>query len=192
MTGDLGATTGEVHDEAAAVLAFWFDEVAPERQFAKDDALDAEIARRFGALREQLATTGAAGWDGDPDMLLAAVIVLDQFSRNLHRGSAEAFATDDLALSLARRAIAAGWDRELPVDRRAFLYLPFMHAKDAGVQEESVRLFTELGRELNLKFAIDHRDVIARFGRYPGRNAALGRETTPEEAAYLSQPGAGW
>lgn len=192
MADDLGAHTREVHAEAPAILRFWFDELPAEKHFAKDDAVDAECARRFGAVRDAILASGAAGWRGDPDTLLAAVIALDQFSRNIHRGSAQAFAADPLALSLAREAIARGWDAGMEEDRRQFLYMPFMHAEDASVQAESVALFTVLGDAEQLSYAAGHKALIDRFGRFPHRNEALGRKSTPEELDYLKQPGAGY
>ncbi len=192
MADDLGARKGEVHDEAQAVLAFWLDEMPAERRFAKDAALDAEIEDRFGALHARLLATRAEGWRDDPRTLLAAIIVLDQFSRNMFRGSAQAYAADPLALDLTRAALSRGWDAGMSVAERQFLYMPMMHAEDAAVQRESVRLFGTLDDNTILGFATDHADVIARFGRFPSRNAALGRVSTPAEEDYLSRPGAGW
>ncbi|MGH6615623.1 DUF924 family protein [Sphingomonas sp.] len=192
MSGDLGAKPGEVHDAAHDVLRFWFEDVPPEKRFARDEALDRTIAERFGALRERVVASDAAGWGNDPDTLLAAIILLDQFSRNIHRGTAGAFAADALALKLTKRAIILAWDDGLPVERRAFLYMPMMHSEDRAVQAKSLMWFERLGDEENLTYAREHEAVIARFGRFPSRNAALGRESTPEELDYLSQPDAGW
>jgi uncharacterized protein (DUF924 family) len=192
MGDDLGAGRHEVHAAASAAVAFWFDETPADKHFAKDEALDRAITERFGALRDRLLASGAAGWDDDPDTLLAAIVVLDQFSRNIYRGSGEAFAADALSLDLTRRALAKGWDEHIPPERRAFLYLPLMHAEDREVQRQSVACFTRLGLAENLDFAKAHRAVIERFGRFPSRNAALGRVSTEAEKAYLSQPGAGW
>ncbi len=192
MGGDLGTGDGEVHAAARAILDFWFDEVGEDWHFAKDATLDARIAERFGALRDTVLANEAAGWRDDPDTLLAAVILLDQFSRNLFRGEAAAFAADPLALELALVGIARGDDRAMPPLRRSFLYMPLMHSEDAGVARFSLRCFEALGVENNLKFARDHAAVIARYGRYPSRNAALGRTSTPDELAYLSRPDAGW
>ena len=189
MGGDLGAARIEVH--ARAVLDFWFD-VPSEKRFAQDATLDAEIARRFGAMRDAVLTTNAAGWCEDPGAILAAIILLDQFSRNIHRGTTEAFAADDLALALTREAIERGWDEMLAPERRAFAYMPLMHAEDPAVQRESIACFARLGDEENLRYAHDHAAVIARFGRFPSRNVALGRPSTPDELVFLSQPGAGW
>jgi uncharacterized protein (DUF924 family) len=192
MGDDLGTGDSEVHAAARAVLAFWFDETPPDKWFAKDAALDQAIAERFGALRDAVLAGGAAGWEGEPDTLLAAIVLLDQFSRNIHRGSAEAFAGDALALDLTHRALARGWDEAIPAERRAFLYMPLMHAEDREEQRLSIQCFTRLGNPENLDFARQHRVVIDRFGRFPSRNAALGRASTEAEKAYLSQPGAGW
>lgn len=192
MAADLGTGPGEVQRAAEAVLHFWFEELAPEQHFAKSDALDATIRARFGSLRDAVVATEAEGWRDTPDRLLAAILLIDQFSRNLYRGSAEAFAADPLGLELALSAIAAGHAPKFAPERRAFLYMPLMHAEDRGVQRFSLRCFAEPGLEENLAFAQAHAEVIERFGRYPSRNAALGRESTPEERAYLSQPGAGW
>lgn len=192
MGDDLGTAAGEVHGQAREVLDFWFEAVGPERHFAKDDALDATIGERFGALQQHLLATDAAGWRDDRDTLLAAVIVLDQFSRNLFRGQAAAFTADPLALELALIGIARGDDRALPPERRAFLYMPLMHSEDAGVSRFSLHCFEALGNPVNLKFAREHAEVLAHYGRYPSRNAALGRVSTEAEAAYLSRPDAGW
>ena len=179
---------GQVH--AREVLDFWFG-LPPEKRFAKDDALDRDIAERFGPLRDRLLATEAAGWRDDPEALLAAIILLDQFSRNLHRGSAQAFDADPLARSLTMDAIARGWEDLYPPERRVFLYLPLMHAEDGEGQALSVAKYEALGLEENVRFAREHRDVLIRFGRFPGRNAALGRESTVEERAWLDE-GGGW
>ncbi|MCP3734411.1 DUF924 domain-containing protein [Sphingomonas sp. RP10(2022)] len=176
---------------AATVLDFWFG-LTSEQQFAKDDALDRTIAERFGAMRDGVLRARAEGWRDDPDTLLAAIILLDQFSRNLHRGSAEAFAADGLARELTHTAIGQGWESHYPPERRVFLYMPLMHAEDLAEQDLSVAKFEALGIAENIAFARDHRDVIVKYGRFPSRNAALGRESTKAEQAYLAQPDAGW
>ncbi len=191
MTGDLRTDGAQVHAQARAVLDFWFA-LPKEAQFKRDDALDRTIADRFGAWRDAVLAHGAAGWRDDPETMLAAIILLDQFSRNVHRGTAQAFAADGLAVELTREAIERGQDRALPPERRIFLYMPLMHAEDAATQDLSVRLFEALGIAENAAFARDHRDVFRRFGRFPGRNAALGRETTPAEQDYLTGTGGGW
>lgn len=192
MARDLGTGSREVHAAATAVLDFWFDEVGPDRHFAKDEALDRTIAERFGTLRDAVLESEAADWRDDRHHLLAAVILLDQFSRNLHRGSAEAFAADPLALELTLVGIARGDDGAWPPLERSFLYMPLMHSEDAGVSRFSLRCFESLGNANNLKFARDHAAVLARHGRYPSRNAALGRVSTDAERDYLSRPDAGW
>ena len=187
MARDLGGDTAQVYAQAEAVLHFWFEEVPPDRRFAHDPGLDAECARRFKGLRDDLAATGAAGWWDDPRGLFAAVILLDQFSRNIYRGSAEAYAADPVARALADKAIVCGWDRDMRATERQFLYLPFQHSEDAADQERSVALFEALGQPEPLRYAHLHRDVIGRFGRFPGRNAALGRANTAEEEAFLAE-----
>lgn len=179
-------------DASAALLRFWFEEVGEERHFAKDAALDAECELRFGPLRDALIASEAAGWRDEPPMILAAIILLDQLSRNIYRGSGEAFAADPLALELALIAIAAGFDQALPPDERAFVYMPLMHAEDRGVQRFSVRCFRQPGLEKSLSFATAHRDVIERFERFPGRNAALSRANTPQEEVWLAEGGGEW
>ncbi len=191
MTGDLGAATLDVHARAREVLGFWFA-LTPEQHFARSDTLDAEIGARFGPLRDQVLASGAESWRDDPETFLAAIILLDQFSRNLHRDSAEAYAADPLALELALEVIDFGWDAHMTTLERQFLYLPLEHAEDPAMQKLSVEKFGELGDAYLLGFAEKHAAVIARFGRYPSRNAALGRESTPEELEFLSQAGAGW
>ncbi|KTF70174.1 hypothetical protein ATB93_05705 [Sphingomonas sp. WG] len=164
----------------------------PEQWFSASASVDQEIADLFGADRDAVLATDAEGWDEAPDTLLAAIILLDQFSRNIHRGKAEAFAGDALARRLACHALERGWDTGMTDEQRQFLYLPFEHAEDAEFQALSLRCFEALGLEEPLAYARDHADVFRRFGRFPGRNAALCRISTPEELEYLSQPGAGW
>ena len=192
MASDLGSTATEVHARAEEVLGFWFEALMPEQWFAKSDALDREIADLFEALRVAVFESKAAGWRDDPRTLLAAVILLDQFSRNVHRGTAEAFAADPLAQELASLAVERGWDRAMTPEQRQFLYLPFEHAESRELQAVSLSCFEALGQEEALEYARQHAEVIARYGRFPSRNAALGRESTPEEKEYLAQPGAGW
>ena len=124
-----------------------------------------------------------------PERLLAAIIVLDQFSRNLHRGTPRAWACDPAALALTREAIAQGFDRQLRGDQLQFLYMPLMHSEDPEMQALSVQLFATIGNDVAYDFALQHKAIIDRFGRYPHRNAILGRESTPEEVEFLKQPG---
>lgn len=167
------------------VRDFWFAETRPEQRFASDPAFDARIAARFGTLYEVLAAGVPEAWQATPTGVLAAVIVFDQFPRNLFRGQAKAFATDAAARALTVTALARGDDAGLSEVERQFLYMPLMHSEDAADQQRSVALFEALSDTDAADFARRHRDVVARFGRFPARNAALSRETTAEEAAFL-------
>ena len=174
------------------MLRFWLEETPEEKRFAKDAALDAEITERFGAWRDAVLASGAKGWTGDPVDLLGAIVLLDQFSRNIHRDSPRAFEGDALALRLAKLAVANGWNTGMSGLERQFVNLPFEHSETPDDQRQSVRLFTDLGDAEALRYAREHQAVIAQFGRFPSRNAALGRASTPDEEAYLSRPDAGW
>lgn len=168
------------------VLHFWFEEATPEQLFEKDMAFDAQIRARFGETHAAAARGELASLRATPEGRLAEIIVLDQFSRQLHRGSPEAFAQDKMAVALAQEAIAAGADAAIAMDRRMFLFMPFMHAESLVIQEEGCKHFAQFGEEL-MKFMTGHRDCIARFGRFPFRNKALGRVSTPEELAYMEE-----
>ena len=173
----------------AEILEFWFGELSTKDWFRKDAALDERIATRFRDTYEALSERVPEDWLASPEGCLAAVIVLDQFPRNMFRGDKRSFATDAAALQLSKRAIAAGFDAKLDVDRRAFLYMPFQHAEDAADQARSVELFEGLGKPIERDFAARHKAIIDRFGRFPHRNAVLGRDSTEEEIAFLKQPG---
>lgn len=175
---------------ARSVLEFWLGEVSPEKRFVRDDALDATIRARFGELHARLMASRAEEFRADAKTTLAAVIVLDQFSRNLFRGTKEAFASDPLARELARHALERGWDASMTTVERQFLYLPFMHAEDRDDQALSMKLYEALGDPNVLSFARRHAEQIERFGRFPQRNEALGRATTAEEEAFLTRPDA--
>lgn len=174
------------------VIEFWFGtepeptEETMRRWFVRDEAFDAEIRTRFGALHAQAAAGGLTDWLATPRGTLALVIVLDQFSRNMFRDSPRSFATDPLALSIAERAIAAGFDQQLDRQQRWFLYMPFQHSEDRAVQARSIELFAQLGDAGSLDYAHRHKEVIDRFGRFPHRNAVLGRDSTPEELQFLA------
>lgn len=168
------------------VLSFWFEEHGPEDWFGGGEAFDAKCATRFGETHARAARAELWPWRATPEGRLAEIILLDQFSRQLYRNSARAFACDLMAVALAQEVVASGKDADMPANWRAFLYLPFEHAESLVLQEESVRLFADLGDPGYLDYAIAHREVIARFGRFPMRNAALGRESTPEEVAYIA------
>jgi uncharacterized protein (DUF924 family) len=183
-------------NDARGILDFWFGAADAPREawFRKDPAFDAQIADRFGPLVERALAGELGSWQAAPDTALALILLLDQFTRNIFRGSPRAFAGDPLALATARALVAEGGDRRLPPLQRAFVYLPFEHAEDLAAQDESVRLFTPLAALSPflagmLDYAQRHREVIARFGRFPHRNAVLGRPSTPEETEFLQQPG---
>jgi uncharacterized protein (DUF924 family) len=171
------------------IVRFWFEELSPEDWYRKDPSIDAQIGARFGGIYDALKSDVSKGWLDTPQGYLAAILVLDQFPRNMFRGDPRAFATDAEALALAKRAIAEGVDMRLPPDKRAFIYLPFQHSEDSADQARSVELFTALGVPLNLDFALRHKAIIDRFGRFPHRNAVLGRASTEEESAFLKEPG---
>ncbi|ABC27115.1 uncharacterized protein conserved in bacteria [Hahella chejuensis KCTC 2396] len=177
---------------AEDVLRFWFEELSPADWFRKSDELDRRIAERFGPLLTAARAGELSHWRNEPRGRLAEVIVLDQFSRNIFRDQAESFAADNLALALAQEAVRAGADKELGDEEKSFLYMPYMHSESAVVHEEAVRLFSQPGLENNLDFEHRHLAIIKRFGRYPHRNAILGRESTPEELAFLKEPGSGF
>lgn len=172
-----------------SVLDFWFTEVGPARWYAKSDDLDALCKARFGLLLAAASACELHAWRATPDGRLAELIALDQFSRNIHRDTPQAFAQDALALALAQEAIAHGQDTALAPDRRAFLYLPFMHSESAAIHAIAVTLFSAPGLENNLDFELKHKAIIDRFGRYPHRNAILGRTSTGQEIAFLAEPG---
>jgi len=173
----------------ADVLRFWFDELTEQDWWRKDPALDRRIADRFGTTLAAAARCELYPWRTSARGRLAEVIVLDQFSRNIHRDSAAAFANDPLALALAQEAVARGCDQELPAAQRAFLYLPYMHSESPLIHEQALHLFAAPGLEHNLDFEHRHKGIIDRFGRYPHRNALLGRASTPAELEFLQQPG---
>lgn len=182
----------------AAVLDFWFGAapVYAERKrlwFGKDADADADIRRRFAGPWREAANGHLAGWEADAGGALALVLLLDQFPRNMFRDSPDAFASDPQARAVAARAIARGFDRAVPPVRRFFFYLPFEHSEDLADQERSVELAAQFRGDPDLDdvydYAVRHRDVIARFGRFPHRNTILGRESTPAEIEFLRQPG---
>lgn len=187
-----------------AIFDFWFLPAgapghgqARAEWFRKDAAFDAEIRSRFGPLLEQALAGGLKHWDASPDGALARILLLDQFTRNAYRDSPRAFAGDALALACAQAVVTAGADRQLTPLQRWFVYLPFEHAEDMALQERSVALFAQLQKdsgsfEMALDYALRHRAVIARYGRFPHRNSILGRPSSADELEYLRQPGAGF
>jgi len=174
---------------AKEVIKFWFDEIEPRQRFAKDPDFDELIRSRFAAHHE-LARQGLLyTWREHPLDALAEIIILDQFSRNMFRDTANAFAFDTLALVLAQEAIRRKLDTELENGKKAFLYMPFMHSESREIHEIAVYLFDQPGLEDNFHFELKHKEIIDRFGRYPHRNAVLGRTSTEEELEFLSRPG---
>ena len=171
------------------VLDFWFEQLDSRRWFAADPALDALIAERFSALLAQARVGELWAWRNTAQGRLAEILVIDQFSRNIHRGKPQAFDADPVALVLAQEAVTQGADQQLAVVQRAFLYMPYMHSESALVHEQALQLFDQPGLEHNLSFERQHKAIIDRFGRYPHRNAVLGRSSTDEELAFLQQPG---
>jgi uncharacterized protein (DUF924 family) len=170
------------------VLGFWFA-LPADAWFARSDDLDRQCAERFAGLHAHLVNVAPAEACASPRTALAAVVVLDQFSRNMFRGTPRAFESDASARAIAAEAIARGYDAGLSTDERCFLYLPFEHSEEAADQARSVGLFTALGDANYLSYAKAHKDIIDRFGRFPHRNAILGRPSTPAELAFLAQPG---
>lgn len=175
-----------MHEE---VLSFWFREIDPKLWWSAEPDFDERVRHRFLDVLQQAAAGELYDWRTTASGRLAEIIVLDQFSRNVHRDTAAAFASDALALALAQEAVARGCDRELPVQQRAFMYLPYMHSESPLIHEEALRLFATPGLEHNLDFERRHKAVIDRYGRYPHRNAALGRVSTAAELEFLQQPG---
>lgn len=175
------------------VLDYWLGQIGPEGWYSGDAALDADIRDRFLELWQAAEVGGLEHWVEGTAASLAYLILCDQFPRNMFRGEAQAFATDARALAAARKAVAEGWDLGAPEPDRQFFYLPFEHSEDPADQADCITLMTERMPENpdNALHARAHAQIIARFGRFPFRNAALGRDTTPEEAAFLAEGGYG-
>ncbi len=172
------------------VIRFWFEELRPQDWFVRNAATDETCRTRFLDLYESVSEQAARTQVATGRHALATVIVLDQFPRNMFRGSPRAFATDAQALRISEQAIAAKLDRELTPQQRAFLYMPFQHAENRDVQERSVELFASLGDSQSLSYAHKHKEVVDRFGRFPHRNEVLGRKSTPDEVEFMkSHPG---
>lgn len=178
--------------DLAVVLDFWFVALKREDWFRADPELDRTITERFLDLHEAVAARIPDAAYRSSDAALASILLLDQFPRNAFRGTPRAFATDHLAVHLADAIVQSGLDAAMPPDRRVFAYLPYEHSETLAGQNRSVALISALGDDDYTRYAHAHRDVIARFGRFPHRNAILGRATTPDESAYLAQPGSGF
>jgi uncharacterized protein (DUF924 family) len=171
--------------DANGVLDFWFDEINPSQWFESNNVLDFKVKQRFGKCLETASKGELYQWRATAKGRLAEIIVLDQFSRNIFRGEAEAFANDSMALVLAQELTFNHLDLTLPILQRAFAYLPFMHSESKIIHEAALKLFSIPGLENNLKYEILHKNIIDQFGRYPHRNHILGRVSTPEELEFL-------
>ena len=171
------------------ILHFWFTELTPKQHFAKDVALDEAIRTRFGPTLEAAARCELFAWRATPQGRLAELLVLDQFSRNVYRDTSGAFAQDALALALAQELVASGQDRSLPIEQRKFAYMPYMHSESLAIHAQAALLFSQPGLEGTKDYALRHQAIITRFGRYPHRNAILGRTSSAEELAFLAEPG---
>jgi uncharacterized protein (DUF924 family) len=192
--------TADERNEATALIDFWFGPPRSPTRFQQrdvwfkaDPAFDRQCRDGFEPLRQRAAAGGCADWVREAEPCLALILLFDQLPRNVFRGRAEAFATDPQAREAARIALSRGFDRSLPAAWRQFIYLPFEHSEEPADQERSVRLAAALARDpafaRTLDYARRHQAIIARFGRFPHRNAVLGRKSTPEEEAFLKEPG---
>lgn len=170
------------------ILDFWFDPETQPLWFEKSDNFDALINQKFRDIHQQAAQAELWSWRNTAEGRLAEIIVLDQFSRNLFRDQAQAFAQDALALALAQEAISLDLDKQLNPLQRAFLYMPFMHSESKLIHEFALKLFQRLGNPMNLDYEKKHKVIIDRFGRYPHRNQILARNSTAEELEFLTQP----
>lgn len=167
------------------ILDFWFSEKTEAHWFVRSDDLDQEIKQRFSAVYEQAVEGALAGWKADAESALALTIIFDQFPRNIFRGSPKAFASDPLACALSKYALEHDYDMAVDEKARQFFYLPLMHSEAVEDQEHCVKLYKALGNDFALGFAREHRDIVKEFGRFPHRNAVLGRQNTPEETEFL-------
>lgn len=170
------------------VIKFWFEETTFQQYWSKSDEFDNTIRTRFGDLHQKATTGELKHWRNSPQGALAEIVILDQFSRNIYRGLPESFASDDLALSLAKDALTKSFDEKLTTTQKIFVYMPFMHSESLEDHIRAVQLFSAEGLEYNLGFEYKHKTIIEKFGRYPHRNSILGRESTSEEIEFLSQP----
>lgn len=170
------------------ILTFWFETLTPKQWWMKSSAIDTEIRQRFKETHDKAIKGELSAWRETPSGRLAEIIVLDQFSRNIYRDTPGSFAYDELSLALSEEAVALGVDKVLPPTQRAFLYMPYMHSESLSMHEKAIQLFSQEGLDTNLDFELKHKVIIERFGRYPHRNAILGRESNQEELAFLSEP----
>ncbi len=174
---------------ANEIIRFWFEELQPADWWSKNEQIDRTITERFATTLEAASRGELFTWRETARGRLAEIIVLDQFSRQIHRDTPLASARDGIALVLAQEALRLGADRELRTDERSFMCMPYMHSESPLIQRIAMQLFDQPGLQHNHRFAIAHRDIIERFGRFPHRNRILGRESTPEEIEFLKQPG---
>lgn len=174
------------------ILDFWFHELTPDQHWQKSDELDLTIKTRFGDWQQKAARGELFDWRKNPDGALAEVILLDQFSRNVFRDTAQAFAYDSVALVLAQVAVEKGLHLKMSIEHRCFLFMPYMHSESVDIHDIAVELITEFGDANTLDFELQHKAIIDRFGRYPHRNHILGRPSTEEEIAFLKQPNSGF
>jgi len=167
------------------VLKFWFEDLKPENWFQEDPDLDRTISEKFSEIHKMAASCELEQWRTGPMGRLAEIIVLDQFSRNIYRNRPAAFTCDPLALALAQEALHLNAHQELSALKRSFLYMPYMHSESPQIHQEAIQLFSEPGLDYQREFEIKHKEIIDRFGRYPHRNLALGRESTGEELNFI-------
>lgn len=172
-----------------AILQFWFREISPAQWWKTDSEFDRLITERFSEIHAQANQCELFEWRRDPEGRLAEIIVLDQFSRNIHRNTPLAFASDSMALVLAQEAVSIGADMALAQEQKNFLYMPYMHSESRRVHETALLLFQANGSQNSYDFELRHKVIIDRFGRYPHRNAILGRQSSAEEMAFLALPG---
>jgi uncharacterized protein (DUF924 family) len=170
------------------IIKFWFEEIKPSQIWIKDNKFDQLIIDRFLTVYQKAIKCELFKWRENPEGRLAEIIVLDQFSRNMFRDSAEAFAYDSLALSLSQQAIAIGADKEVEKTKRSFIYLPYMHSESRKIHIEALKIYQNHAVQGSLDFELKHKTIIDRFGRYPHRNKVLGRESTAEEIEFLKGP----
>lgn len=174
------------------IIDFWFDEINKSKWWTKDDEFDEHIRSRFSNIHSRAVKGELFQWRTTSLGMLAEIIVLDQFSRNMYRNTPKSFAYDLTALTLAQSAIAGGYDLQLDKEKRSFMYLPFMHSESLEIHDQAVVLFSKLGNESTLQFEYKHKEIIEKYGRYPHRNKILGRVSTPEETEFLKQPNSGF
>ena len=186
---DAATLIADSHPQARQVLDYWFTQLMPKDWFRKSDALDGQLRERFAARLEQALACELWEWRASVGGRLAEILLLDQFARNIHRDTPRAFSGDNLALALSQQAVALGDLDRLPLAWQPFAIMPWMHSESLRIHEHAEHLFARPGLEHTLRYEHLHADIVRRFGRYPHRNATLGRESTPEEIAFLGQPG---